>query len=371
VVKRVGVEHARAGTGSEDVAHHVAPFAPAAGAPPAALFCIFDGHHGASAAQRAAELLPRELATRWRAAGGGGASPPPSPPPALLRSWGSEDDAAGAVASAASGGDAAPSAPASPGTPGAQPASGPAEPAAPGPLRQAFEAAFLAADAGLDTDDGCTATAVAVEFLGASPSLPASSSSSAPGGGGLRVQAANVGDSHAMLFVRPPGGGGDASPSGAAASAASAAAPFWWALLTEDHRIAHSAAEQARIKAVSGHEVRSRLYGLNIARMLGDRVLKNEALGFTAAPAVCAPLDVPPGAAALLVLASDGLWDAVEPGAVAAHLAKRWAGGPGGAPAAPGGAAAAEAAALADGLLTKAVRNRSRDDITVVVVRLQ
>lgn len=40
--------------------------------------------------------------------------------------------------------------------------------------------------------------------------------------------------------------------------------------LTADHRIASSSAERERL-AQRGHSVRSRLYGLNISRMLGDR----------------------------------------------------------------------------------------------------
>lgn len=44
-----------------------------------------------------------------------------------------------------------------------------------------------------------------------------------------------------------------------------------------------SAAERARLQE-RGHSVRHRLFGLNISRMLGDRFLKDEDLGFIAEP---------------------------------------------------------------------------------------
>ncbi len=44
-----------------------------------------------------------------------------------------------------------------------------------------------------------------------------------------------------------------------------------WQQLTEDHRIAANPVEQARLQAKSGQAAQQRLFGLNIARMLGDR----------------------------------------------------------------------------------------------------
>lgn len=46
-----------------------------------------------------------------------------------------------------------------------------------------------------------------------------------------------------------------------------------------------SASERERLQA-HGHTVRHRLFGLNISRMLGDRFLKDENLGFIAEPHV-------------------------------------------------------------------------------------
>lgn len=43
-----------------------------------------------------------------------------------------------------------------------------------------------------------------------------------------------------------------------------------WIKLTADHRIANSANERQRLQQ-RGHTVKTRLYGLNISRMLGDK----------------------------------------------------------------------------------------------------
>jgi len=52
------------------------------------------------------------------------------------------------------------------------------------------------------------------------------------------------------------------------------------------HAHAHAHAQPTRTGA--GHSVRTRLFGLNISRMLGDRFLKDEDLGFIAEPFVSA-----------------------------------------------------------------------------------
>ena len=72
--------------------------------------------------------------------------------------------------------------------------------------------------------------------------------------------------------------------------------------------------------------VTHRLYGLNIARMLGDRYLKEQDVGFTAEPFVSEGLSLGPQDEALLVVASDGLWDVVSQERVAAIAAKAAAG---------------------------------------------
>lgn len=60
---------------------------------------------------------------------------------------------------------------------------------------------------------------------------------------------------------------------------------------------------------------RTRLYGLNLSRCLGDKFLKDEDLGLSAAPHVSAPLRPDPAAPSLVLLASDGLWDVTDPAA--------------------------------------------------------
>ena len=60
---------------------------------------------------------------------------------------------------------------------------------------------------------------------------------------------------------------------------------------------------------------RTRLYGLNLSRCLGDKFLKDEDLGLSAAPHVSPPLRPNPAAPSLVLLASDGLWDVTDPAA--------------------------------------------------------
>ena len=58
VHQRLGADHRRNNQGCEDVFYHECPFA---GFSNAGLFCIFDGHHGVNAANRAKQLLPGAL----------------------------------------------------------------------------------------------------------------------------------------------------------------------------------------------------------------------------------------------------------------------------------------------------------------------
>lgn len=122
-----------------------------------------------------------------------------------------------------------------------------------------------------------------------------------------------------------------------APSAISAAAVAWlllrlcvacsagWRSLTEDHRIAGNPAEAARLTAKNSllpGGVSNRLYGLNIARMLGDRFLKEADVGFTAEPFISEGIGLGAEDEVLLIVASDGLWDVVSQERVAAVAAK-------------------------------------------------
>jgi hypothetical protein len=149
IASRTGRDHARKGQHCEDVACAECPLrgseAALAGGSPAALFCVFDGHCGRGAADAASAALPDEVAARLGGAAG----------------------ALGAGAGAA------------------------------GMLRDAF----LATDARIASEEGCTATAV-LAWRGAD--------------GAVRLQAANVGDSSCLL-IDPADGS--------------------WREMTEDHRL--------------------------------------------------------------------------------------------------------------------------------------
>jgi len=115
----------------------------------------------------------------------------------------------------------------------------------------------------------------------------------------LHLQTANVGDSAAVFCEcrEVPGSG--------------------FNKLTVDHRISDPG-EKRRL-ADLGIELgknRTRLYGLNLSRCLGDHFIKSADLGFTAVPSVSPVLKLGPRQSGLLVVASDGLWDVAEPGRV-------------------------------------------------------
>ena len=57
---------------------------------------------------------------------------------------------------------------------------------------------------------------------------------------------------------------------------------------------------------------RTRLYGLNLSRCLGDKFLKDQDLGLSAVPHVSDVVRLEPAASGVVVLASDGLWDVAD-----------------------------------------------------------
>lgn len=57
---------------------------------------------------------------------------------------------------------------------------------------------------------------------------------------------------------------------------------------------------------------RTRLYGLNLSRCLGDKFLKDQDLGLSAVPHVSDVVCLEPAASGVVVLASDGLWDVAD-----------------------------------------------------------
>lgn len=82
--------------------------------------------------------------------------------------------------------------------------------------------------------------------------------------------------------------------------------------MTEDHRVA-SANERARI-ARSGQPLRDgevRICGLNLARVLGDKFLKEQDSRFSSEPYVSPAVHIAKASTAFAVIASDGLWDVI------------------------------------------------------------
>ena len=84
--------------------------------------------------------------------------------------------------------------------------------------------------------------------------------------------------------------------------------------LTADHRISNPD-ERARLAnmGIALGDNRTRLYGLNVSRCLGDKFIKDEDLGFSAVPYVSPVVKLGPEESGLLIIASDGLWDVAEP----------------------------------------------------------
>eukprot|EP00878_Enallax_costatus_P012406 GHUV01012956.1.p1 GENE.GHUV01012956.1~~GHUV01012956.1.p1 ORF type:complete len:1522 (+),score=650.23 GHUV01012956.1:595-5160(+) len=231
----------------------------------------------------------------------------------------------------------------------------------------ALTASFLDTDKQLTCEDGCTATALLLEGCA---------------DGSVMLRVANVGDSMAVLV--------DLANSG-------------WRCLTEDHRIAGNASEAARLSAKNHHVtggVSNRLYGLNIARMLGDRFLKEQDVGFIAEPYVSEGVVLGPQDEVLVLVASDGLWDVVSQERAAGMAGKIVAERSRAAGATSTGSAAVDctdssagstsssdraegsvqgasrgnssvAAAVAEALMHAALSLRSKDDISIMVLHVQ
>jgi protein phosphatase len=83
--------------------------------------------------------------------------------------------------------------------------------------------------------------------------------------------------------------------------------------MTEDHKIANYS-ERLRIEGTGEplKEGETRLYGINLARMLGDKFLKQQDSRFSSEPYLSEPVHIHPASKAFVVLASDGLWDVVS-----------------------------------------------------------
>ncbi|XP_057450289.1 protein phosphatase 2C 70 isoform X2 [Lotus japonicus] len=82
--------------------------------------------------------------------------------------------------------------------------------------------------------------------------------------------------------------------------------------MTEDHKIT-SSSERLRIKG-TGEPLKdgeTRLYGINLGRMLGDKFLKQQDSRFSSEPYISEVVYIDQSSKAFAVLASDGLWDVI------------------------------------------------------------
>ena len=205
-----------------------------------------------------------------------------------------------------------------------RPANGDAAPAAAdASLHAALAATFAELDRRVDGQDGSTLTTLLLRRGAA---------------GAVHLQAANVGDSAVVC------------------------ADFKRMVkyhLTDDHRVT-AAAELARLRAAGAlltHR-NTRLMGLNLSRSIGDRALKERNPGLLAEPYISKVHTVPAGEALLAVLASDGLWDVTNANLVMRVAYKVLADHPG------------DVQLLCEVLMEHAIRRRSRDDITIVVLHI-
>ncbi|KAB2064989.1 hypothetical protein ES319_A09G059300v1 [Gossypium barbadense] len=135
--------------------------------------------------------------------------------------------------------------------------------------------AFLRAEASMNNYyEGCTATVLLVW---------------ADADENFYAQCANVGDSACLMNV----GGKQIK-------------------MTEDHKIS-SYSERLRMEGM-GEPLRdgeTRLCGLNLARMLGDKFVKQQDSRFSSEPFISEPVHINQTSGAFALLASDGFWDVV------------------------------------------------------------
>ncbi|CAJ1925294.1 unnamed protein product [Sphenostylis stenocarpa] len=83
--------------------------------------------------------------------------------------------------------------------------------------------------------------------------------------------------------------------------------------MTEDHKIANYS-ERLRIEETGEplKEGETRLYGINLARMLGDKFLKQQDSRFSSEPYISEVVHIDQASKAFAILASDGLWDVIS-----------------------------------------------------------
>ena len=210
-----------------------------------------------------------------------------------------------------------------------------------------YVSAFLATDDRIEDEAGCTATCVTIF----------QQDGDNDNDNDIVIRAANVGDSMACLTQMPS----TSTIADTPITPSIATTTTTITTLTQDHRVTNPD-EQIRLQShgviPEGEEKTTRLYGLNIARSLGDRFLKDEDLGLSAEPYVSDIVTLRGDQEALIVIASDGLWDvmSVEDAIdMARHVDRDSRGG---------------VVNVAVALVEEAVALGSKDDVTVVVCRV-
>ena len=187
-----------------------------------------------------------------------------------------------------------------------------------------WEQTFLSTDNGIKSEEGCTATALLVWKDDQE---------------NVCLQAANVGDS-AVVFSD------DVHREGVQ--------------MTADHRLTNPD-ERQRLADMGIHlgQDRTRLYGLNLSRCLGDKFLKDEDLGLSAHPHVSSVIKVAPDQSGTVLMASDGLWDVTDTQRVLQILNRVSKESNG------------SVKAMTEAVVQHAQRQRTRDDLTVVLLKVK
>lgn len=199
-------------------------------------------------------------------------------------------------------------------------------------MRNHLRESFMATDDRIADEAGCTATSILLWRSSDSDSI--------------YLQCANVGDSMSALIMLQP------SDSENVASKDKI-------VLTEDHRLSNpKERERLEENGIPIGEDTRRLYGLNLARALGDRFLKDEDLGLSAEPFVSDVHEISKDCGAIILIASDGLWDVVSMDDaidLAYHTDNLSYGG---------------VIQIATALVNESQDLGSRDDVTVLVIRI-
>eukprot|EP01025_Chloroclados_australasicus_P019607 TRINITY_DN2070_c3_g1_i2.p1 TRINITY_DN2070_c3_g1~~TRINITY_DN2070_c3_g1_i2.p1 ORF type:complete len:503 (+),score=49.54 TRINITY_DN2070_c3_g1_i2:723-2231(+) len=193
---------------------------------------------------------------------------------------------------------------------------------APYGLQEVFEETFLQADEEItDQGSGCTATVMAFQTTNKTVSL----------------QMANVGDSSGVMLNL---------------------VKHQFRELTHDHKVVDEEESKRldELDILRSHNG-TRILGLNLARTLGDKAVKQAHMGVVAQPHVSEVLELDISETVLVLMASDGLWDVLTYEEVALVAGDKCIDG-------------FKLLDIVEQLVDKAVARGSRDDISVLALTL-